>query len=432
MPNAIGIGMPKCSTGTLAFLDCHPNIAFRAAEPSFFTKSDYIIEAWRSDDKAELLKLRYEYTKKLPQASPDEFLIEKSPQYMNPAPAAKMLERAWAMKIINPSVKIIFHHCDPIKRMYSMFRMEERRTEDYKAKGRNKRKCRACLKQPIEMALAKWATKKNSRRTGFRLSEELAPWRRVFDDSQIFIVDGERMAHDAENEMARLLEFLEVPAQTFSFNNQPDKGFSCLQQPLPYCLNPAKGTSRKSSVYETFPNISKVALKGTKKEMSCNLPLLGFSNFAEQRDFCRRNTSERFDWYRPFVCPVSRFNDCKHQQQRTRENTREYKIAEHHLDRFLLGSKDLYTLQMKPFVDEHANQMTIGGETFSISYGNDFAPPVDYNIDDLLRAMKKERKLREREQSTKTVWTVTVISLSVLLGLVFVFFVVKRLRPTAN
>ena len=166
--------------------------------------------------------------------------------------------------------------------------------------------------------------------------------------------------------------------------------------------------------------------------MSCNLPLLGFSNFAEQRDFCRRNKSERFDWYRPFVCPVSRFNDCTPQQQRNRENTREYKIAEHQLDRFLLGSKDLYYLQMKPFVDKYANQMTIGGETFSISYGVDFAPPVDYNIDDLLRAMAKERKLREREQSTKTVWTVTVISLSVLLGLVFVFFVVKRLRPTAN
>ena len=79
---------------------------------------------------------------------------------------------------------------------------------------------------------------------------------------------------------------------------------------------------------------------------------------------------------------------------------------------------------MKPFVDEYANQMTIGGETFSISYGNDFAPPVDYNIDDLLRAMTKERKLREREESTETVWTVTVICLSVLLGLVFGFFVV--------
>ena len=86
-----------------------------------------------------------------------------------------------------------------------------------------------------------------------QLRHPLAPWRRVFNDTHIFIVDGERMAHNADGEMSLLLDFLEVPTQTFSFTNQTNKGFSCLKQPLPFCLNPAKGTSRKSNVYELYP-----------------------------------------------------------------------------------------------------------------------------------------------------------------------------------
>ena len=78
-------------------------------------------------------------------------------------------------------------------------------------------------------------------------------WRRVFKDTNIFYMDGERMAHNAGEEMNELLDFLEVPKQQFTFENKRNKGFSCLQQPLPFCLNPAKGTSRKTDVYKTYP-----------------------------------------------------------------------------------------------------------------------------------------------------------------------------------
>ena len=66
LPNAIGIGTGKSGTGTLAFLDCHPDIVFRAFEPNVYptkTNGDSI------------------YRNKIPFASEDEFLIEKSPQY---------------------------------------------------------------------------------------------------------------------------------------------------------------------------------------------------------------------------------------------------------------------------------------------------------------------------------------------------------------
>ena len=38
-PDIIGIGAPKCGTGTIAFFDCHSSIVFREAEGRAFTKS---------------------------------------------------------------------------------------------------------------------------------------------------------------------------------------------------------------------------------------------------------------------------------------------------------------------------------------------------------------------------------------------------------
>ena len=32
IPDAIGIGVAKCGTGSLMFLDCHPNVVFRDME----------------------------------------------------------------------------------------------------------------------------------------------------------------------------------------------------------------------------------------------------------------------------------------------------------------------------------------------------------------------------------------------------------------
>ena len=37
-PDIIGIGAPKCGTGTIAFFDCHSNIVFREAEGRVFHK----------------------------------------------------------------------------------------------------------------------------------------------------------------------------------------------------------------------------------------------------------------------------------------------------------------------------------------------------------------------------------------------------------
>ena len=52
--------------------------------------------------------------------------------------------------------------------------------------------------------------------------------------------------------MKLLLDFIGEPDSKFNFKNDEHKGFSCLKEPLPFCLNPAKGNSRKEDVYDLY------------------------------------------------------------------------------------------------------------------------------------------------------------------------------------
>ena len=52
--------------------------------------------------------------------------------------------------------------------------------------------------------------------------------------------------------MDLLLDFIGEPDSSFTFENDENKGFSCLKTPLPFCLNPAKGNSRKEDVYDIY------------------------------------------------------------------------------------------------------------------------------------------------------------------------------------
>ena len=138
---------------------------------------------------------------------------------------------------------------------------------------------------------------------GVSLTRTMRPWRRVFEESNIFYMDGERMAHDAGGEMQLLLDFLGAPKQQFTFENQLNKGFSCLEQPLPFCLNPAKGTSRKEDVYQVFPEITSNAVLHMSDEMRKNLSILGLKDYVLQSEICQ-DTAVRFQWYKRFVCPL--------------------------------------------------------------------------------------------------------------------------------
>ena len=97
-PDVIAIGTAKCGTGSLSFIDCHPNVVFRVFESDFFMRINDTLD-------------QYE----IPQAAVDEILIDKSPEYLT-GPPKELFHRASRMKLMNPELKIIIFVCDPVKR----------------------------------------------------------------------------------------------------------------------------------------------------------------------------------------------------------------------------------------------------------------------------------------------------------------------------
>ena len=45
-PDAIGIGFPKCGTGTLGFIDCSSKLVFREAEPYYWNNAKRLSEGF--------------------------------------------------------------------------------------------------------------------------------------------------------------------------------------------------------------------------------------------------------------------------------------------------------------------------------------------------------------------------------------------------
>ena len=103
-PDVVGVGMPKCGTGTLAFFDCHPAIVFREAEANF----------WLEPDECNYHLHGYA----VPRARVDQVLIEKTPHIIN-GNYEDLKKRAQCMRHMMPDVRIMFHVCDPVKRFIS-------------------------------------------------------------------------------------------------------------------------------------------------------------------------------------------------------------------------------------------------------------------------------------------------------------------------
>lgn len=68
-PDAIAIGVAKCGTGSLTFIDCHSKFTFRHYEPNFY-------------GRVRPAAQRNLQSYNLPDVLADEILIEKSPEYM--------------------------------------------------------------------------------------------------------------------------------------------------------------------------------------------------------------------------------------------------------------------------------------------------------------------------------------------------------------
>ena len=92
-PDAIGIGVGKSGTGTLSFLDCHPNLVFRSNEPFAYKHKNFfqIFQKWQKKKRAKGQQTYFQnqmyssYADKggwsTPLTAKSEFLVEKTPMY---------------------------------------------------------------------------------------------------------------------------------------------------------------------------------------------------------------------------------------------------------------------------------------------------------------------------------------------------------------
>ena len=104
MPDLIIIGMQKCGTTVLKyFLEAHPKLIATVGEVHFFEK----------DENFE--KGKEWYLGRMPNAPPDFFIIEKTPDYMAVPIVAK---RIFEMK---PEMKLVVVTCNPVKRTFSNY-----------------------------------------------------------------------------------------------------------------------------------------------------------------------------------------------------------------------------------------------------------------------------------------------------------------------
>ena len=86
----------------------------------------------------------------------------------------------------------------------------------------------------------------------FMIKSKNAVWT-LRKPSELHIADGENLLNNPNEEWGRILDFLGVEKQDFGFEVVEDKGFPCLDKPLPFCLNSSKGTSRKVDVFKEYP-----------------------------------------------------------------------------------------------------------------------------------------------------------------------------------
>jgi len=294
-PDAIGIGFPKCGTGTLGFLDCHSKFVFRNSEPYF----------WNKQKRIDIGLEGYA----LPLAAEDEILIEKTPDYTL-GTRQTIHQRAQMMKQQMPNAKLIVMLCDPAERAFSHVKHQS------KYLGFDST-WRVDENDDPLVAFEKLADFMNPEEPNadahLRIMDfiipygnfftQLAPYIEVFGRDSIHFVDGGRIISEPASEFAKIEQFFGVASELeFKFNGA--KGFPCLEKPVPYCLSDAKGRTRSQSgkvkPTDKIPHKMRGIRKFYKDEMMNMFQYMFESTSVEE--FCNDSAGFRFSWLEYFIC----------------------------------------------------------------------------------------------------------------------------------
>ena len=123
-------------------------------------------------------------------------------------------------------------------------------------------------------------------------------------DENVLLLYGENLITHPNEEWGRLLEFLGLKKDSMKFYIDEEKGFPCLEKPVKYCLNGAKGTSRKIDVRKEYPEDTAIWRKSFSPQIK---EMVLFKKICSKIDSkcCRKLKDEKssFSWAYEYACP---------------------------------------------------------------------------------------------------------------------------------
>lgn len=259
LPKVIGIGVKKCGTGALRhFLKPHPLV--RMADP---IETFFFIRYPQQPMSA--------YREMMPIAEDSTLTVEKTPAYFTHPP----YEIPHLIKKGVPDAKLILILCDPVKRVLSNFLQE---WAYHNATGQEKEITKFETLDAyldvylpiIHESVSEWDEKGSEEKAkeilrlhqkdflstilteGFYALHYLR-WKKLFNSSQLMIIDGDEMFHDPGSVMEKVQEFVGIPKLLLKqdyVNDHGNPGFFCYkdwQTEELSCLPKNKQRSRNKS-----------------------------------------------------------------------------------------------------------------------------------------------------------------------------------------
>ena len=126
---------------------------------------------------------------------------------------------------------------------------------------------------------------------------------KIYRAENVLLLDGENLIANPNEEWSRLLEFLGLEKDSLKFYHDKEKGFPCLESPLKYCLNGAKGISRKEDVRQIYPKETAIWQEAFSPEIK---ELISYMKICDKidRKCCRKLKKEAssFSWAYEYAC----------------------------------------------------------------------------------------------------------------------------------
>ena len=140
-----------------------------------------------------------------------------------------------------------------------------------------------------------------NRESGYAaFSNYLRPFIKVMGEENVLIVDGENLIKDANFEFDRIVDFMGLSNEHFNFFTPDAKGFPCLHEPIKFCLNAAKGTSRKTDVTKLHPDKTEIWKKVFTP--SIQNTVVSFKICPHLDEACCNKLKTRFTWAAKYFC----------------------------------------------------------------------------------------------------------------------------------